>query len=134
MCSDFRNCKTIHKMALKPEFIKVEKNEGIRTKYGRRHKYSIDHSDPAHRNINNWTVIPNDTISHAACCSRDFFNYVRRDFREQHTNLSLATMELEVDSTLRAWQIVGQYGPELEGRLSSKTFIAVAYRNRKNVQ
>ena len=51
-----------------------------------RTKYVIDRSDPAVKDPANWTVIEfNSPVMHIESCKTEFFNHVRRDFRESHT-------------------------------------------------
>ena len=43
-------------------------------------------------------------------CEKDFFDFVAMDFREEQSRKSLASNELEIESTLTDWELRETYG------------------------
>ena len=86
-----------------------------------RHKYVIDYTNPELRNLKNWEVV--DTVCAHPCnsgCKKDFFKFVRNDFREEQGRRSIATHEVQVESTMKDWELPLTYGNQLAGRIINK--------------
>ena len=114
-CVD-RECPAKHKFAVDEKFVQMELG-GLQNGDKKRTKFFLDFANPELRDISNWTVKQHDSKPHGDSEGNhkqsDFYNHIRRELRETHTSLALDTLQSEVDSTLRSWNL-RRYGPQLE--------------------
>ena len=112
----YPGCTATHRMRIADTYI-IAQRGAIKMKNGRfRTKYDIDRSDPNIRNIDNWTVIHHVSKPHSIHENKEFWGYIRKEFREDHTNLGLVIRKPAYQQTLDVWNL-RVYGPQVEGTI-----------------
>ena len=118
-CAD-KECCSRHKFKVDRKFVIVEKDGSLLKNGKTRDKLTLDFSNPEIRDCQYCTVISHDSIPHKTGEKATFFTHIHKEFREEHTELALDSLQSEVDTTLRAWNL-RRYGP-LENESSIVNF------------
>ena len=111
------DCCARHKFQVDAKYVTriadgLQRDKGGET----RDKFTLDLSNPELRDTTNWKVSAHNSTPHMKDERATFFTHIRKDFREVHTELGLDTLQSEVDTTMRAWNL-RRYGPQLEAEI-----------------
>ena len=92
------SCKARHKGKVNPSLVTCIENFHVMKNGRTRHKYDVDRSNPAIRELKNWTMLPHTSKPHLEKCrlKEGIYDPIKKDFRENHTTASLVTFELEI--------------------------------------